>query len=301
MLAGGLYAAMKGWAARVHAAIARRATWLWALGAGLGVLLAAVQIVPLGVYLTKSPVWATRQRERPSWWTIDRPRLLDAVCTAAPYAFGSQRRGHPNLARALGVHNINESAGGYAGLATLIWLAPLAVVTRGRSGHVRFLTALVVFGALGAFRLPPVDNLLRLLPVLDVTDNRRLTLWVAFGLTLLGGIGLDEVSQSHRLARTWLGLWIVGGCLFATSAVAIRMLEPQLQKRATAHYRLAAASSPGADRAAFERRAERQVRQAVAYSAALPWAGRRRALVSWRRSPPDLAGAARRLVGCRRH
>ena len=58
---------------------------------------------------------------------IDRPRLLDAVCTAAPYVYGSQRRGHPNLARALGVHNLNESAGGYAGLATLIWLAPLAV------------------------------------------------------------------------------------------------------------------------------------------------------------------------------
>jgi hypothetical protein len=120
-------------------------------------------------------------------------------------------------------------------------------------------------GALGAFRLPPIDNLLRLLPVLDVTDNRRLTLWVAFGLTLLGGIGLDELSQSHRLSRAWLALWVVGGCLFATSAVAIILLEPQLQTRATAHYRLAAMSSPGADRAAFERRAERQVRQTIAY------------------------------------
>jgi hypothetical protein len=242
-----------------------RPIWLWALGAGLGVLLAAVQIVPLGVYLGKSSVWGERQHERPGWWLIDRPRLLDAVCTAAPYAFGSQRRGHPNLARALGVHNINESAGGFAGLATLVWLAPLAVVTRGRSAHVRFLTALVVFGALGAFRLPPVDNLLRLVPVLEVTDNRRLTLWVAFGLTLLGGIGLDEVSQSHRLARTWLGLWVVGGCAFAAAAVAIPMLELEFQKRATAHYRLAATASPGADRAAFERRAERQVRQAVTY------------------------------------
>jgi Bacterial membrane protein YfhO len=265
LLAGGLYAAKKGWTARAHAALARRATWLWALGVGLGMSLAAVQIVPLSVYLTKSPVWATRQRERPIWWALDRPRVLDAVCTAAPYVFGSQRRGHPNLARALGVHNINESAGGYAGLAALIWLAPLAVVTRGRSVHVRFLTALVVFGAMGAFRVPPVDNLLRLLPVLDVTDNRRLTLWVAFGLTLLGGIGLDQVSQSHRLPRTWLGLWVVAACLFASSAVAIRVLEPHLQQRATDHYRLAAAKSPGADPAAYERRAARQVRQAVAF------------------------------------
>ena len=41
---------------------------------------------------------------------------------------------------------------------------------------------------MGAFRLPPVDNLLRALPVLDVTDNRRLSLWVAFGLTAAGRV-----------------------------------------------------------------------------------------------------------------
>ena len=121
--------------------------------------LAAVQIVPLGYYLARSPVWGDRQRETKAWWTLSRPRLLDAVCTALPYAYGSQRRGHPNLARGLGVHNLNESAGGYAGLATLIWLAPLALRDRGRRPEVGFLAVLVVVGALGAFRLPPVDNL----------------------------------------------------------------------------------------------------------------------------------------------
>ncbi len=99
------------------------------------------------------------------------------------------------------MHNLNESAGGFAGLATLIWLAPLAVVTRGRSPRVVYLAGIVVFGAMAAFRLPPVDNLLRCLPVLDVTDNRRLTLWVAFGLTMLGGIGLDQLGQTRRLLR----------------------------------------------------------------------------------------------------
>ena len=44
---------------------------------------------------------------------------------------------------------------------------------------------LAAFGGMGAFGLPPVSNLLRALPVLDVTDNRRLTLWVAFALVLL--------------------------------------------------------------------------------------------------------------------
>ena len=109
----------------------------WALGTCLGLGLSAVQILPLGFYLAKSSVWSDRQSERPAWWVIDRPRLLDAVCTAVPYVYGSQRRGQPNLARALGVHNLNESAGGYAGLATLIWLAPLAVVVRGRDASGR--------------------------------------------------------------------------------------------------------------------------------------------------------------------
>src|SRR5205823_180395 len=125
-------------------------------------------------------------------------------------AYGSQRRGHPNLARALGVHNLNESAAGYAGLATAAWLAPLAWAVRRRCPRVGFLAGMVAFGLMGAFQWPPVDNLLRGLPILDVTDNRRLTLWVAFGLTLLGGSGLDHLGRSLRLARGWIALWVVG-------------------------------------------------------------------------------------------
>ena len=67
----------------------------WIMGAALGFVLAAVQILPLGAYLAKSPVWCARQRERPSWWIVDGPRVLDAVCTAAPYVFGSQPGGSP--------------------------------------------------------------------------------------------------------------------------------------------------------------------------------------------------------------
>src|SRR5205823_4427134 len=97
----------------------------------------------------------------------------------------------------LGVHNLNESAGGFAGLATLIWLAPLAgAAARGRP-RVRFLAALVAIGAMGAFGVPPVANLLRSVPVLDVTDHRRLTLWVAFALVLLGGVGLDHLGATR--------------------------------------------------------------------------------------------------------
>jgi hypothetical protein len=263
LLAGGLYAVTLGWQDRANRLALRRATITWVLGTGLGLGGAAVQILPLGFYLAKSPVWGDRLHERAPWWRIARPRLLDAVCTAVPYAYGSQRRGHPNLARALGVHNLNESAGGFAGLATLIWLAPLAAVTRGRSPRVVYLAGIVTFGAMAAFRLPPVDNLLRALPVLDVTDNRRLTLWVAFGLTLLGGIGLDEVGQTRRLSRSWLALWVVAALLAGSLAVTIRRFEPNVRERAIAHYRHAASLAEGADPSVYQQRAERQVRQTL--------------------------------------
>jgi hypothetical protein len=182
-----------------------------------------------------------------------------------PYAYGSQRRGHPNLARALGVNNLNESAGGFAGLGTIIWLAPLAVVTRRRAFPVGFLGALALVGALGAFRLPPVDNLLRALPVLEVTDNRRLTLWVAFTLVLLGGAGLDQLASSHRLPRSWIFAWLCGSALLATVAVGIGGFEGRLKKRALAHYRDRAAATAGARKSDYEARAMRQVAQALEF------------------------------------
>jgi hypothetical protein len=161
LLAGGLYALARGILRPENPARRAPALFCWTLAACLGLSLASVQILPLAVYLSKSPVWAQRRSERAAWWKLERPRLLEMVCTAIPYAYGSQRRGQPNLARALGVNNLNESAGGYAGLGTLLWLAPLAVLTRGRSFHVAFLFSLAIAGASGAARLPPVDNVLR--------------------------------------------------------------------------------------------------------------------------------------------
>jgi hypothetical protein len=263
LLAGGLYALANGWWLRRDETRMRRALTCWMCGICSGVALAAAQILPLACYLAKSPVWTEREHANPPAWVIARPRVLDAVCTAVPYAFGGQRRGQPNLAKALGVHNLNESAGGFAGLATLIWLAPLAVVTQRRSPQVAFSAGLALFGAMGAFRWPPVDNLLRAIPVLAVTDNRRLTLWVAFGLTLLGGVGLDQIGQSHRLARGWLALWVAGALVLASSACAIRLSGPWLRERSIRHYAEAARETPGALPQTFAQRAERQVRQTL--------------------------------------
>jgi len=246
----------------------------WSLGIGLGLMLAAIEIIPLGFYLSRSPVWEDRERERTPAFSLARPRILGSVCTALPYAFGSQRKGHPHLGRALGVDNLNESAGGFAGLGTLIWLAPLAYFCRRPPRRVGFLATLVVLGALGSWRLPPVDNLLRALPVLGVTDNRRLGLWMGFGLCLLGGFGLDRLRGASPRFQAWVACWILGAFLLFAGAALVGRWEPDLRRRATDHYAKAAASTPGADPLVYRARAERQVRSTLAfYPRYLSWSG----------------------------
>ena len=263
LLAALAYSAWRGWrgGSRVRGAIA------WSLGLTLGVGIAAVEVVPLGFYLTKSPVWGDRERERTPPWEISRPRILDAACTALPSLYGSQRRGQPNLAKALGVHNLNESAGGFTGLATLLWLAPLAWSARETQPRVRFLMALTAFGFLGAFRFPPVDNLLHALPVLGVTDNRRLSLWVAFGLVSLGGIGLDHLSRV-RLGEGWMRrgwMWVGASIALIAAAGGLERLAPSIRSKALAHYARASETTPGADPAVYRERAERQARETLKF------------------------------------
>jgi hypothetical protein len=253
LLATGLLAA---WRLAAASGRTRRAA-AWGFGVVLGVGIASAQVVPLGEYLTKSPVWGERHREHPPSWMLTRPRLLESACTALPYLYGSQRRGHPNLARGLGINNLNESAGGFAGLATLVWLAPLAFATSRRESETRFLLLLLGVGFLAAFKLPPIDNLLRALPVVGVTDNRRLTLWVAFALVFLGAIGIDAAAGGARLSRRWSLAWAAAGLMLLVGAVVTPMAAPAMRGRAERHYRDAAVAL---DPAEASRRVDRQIR-----------------------------------------
>ena len=258
LLAAGAYTTYLTWRGRQ---VGRRTLfWLIAVTSGIG--LAAIEVVPLGAYLTRSPVWGDREVERIPFWQLARPRVAEMACVALPSLYGSQRRGEPNLARVVGADNQNESSGGFVGLASLIWLAPLAWTARRKNPRVGFLVGLILFGFAAAYRLPLVDNLLRALPVLKVTDNRRLTLWVAFGLTLLGGLGLDQVGsfrprRSGRW-RAWGIVWVVGAVGLLAGAAAIPRLAPLIQSRAQAHYARAVRLTPGADPSEYQIRASRQ-------------------------------------------
>lgn len=270
LLASGCHAAWRLGRSRLprdsHATGLREVTG-WILATALGIGIGSIVILPLGVYLTKSPVWADRLRDSEPAWQVTPPRLLDSACTAVPYLFGSQRRGHPHLAKAFGVHNLNESAGGYAGLANLLGLVPLAWFTRRSEPLVRFLGGLAGIGFLGAFGFPPVANLLRAIPVIDVIDPRRLTLWVAFGLVLLGGIGLDRLVAGVDLAsgRFRTRFLAVAGVLLISLAPTIRLARPWLESRSRAHYARAARAEAPREAGLYRIRADRQVRNTLAF------------------------------------
>jgi hypothetical protein len=136
------------------------------------------------------------------------------------------------LAKAMGAENVNESAGGFAGLATLVCLAPLAFRHGANRSEIRFIGGMTLIGFLTAFRVPPIINLVRLAPLFDVIDHRRLTLWVAFGLILLGGRGLDGIATGARFSRGWRIAWVVAGASCCAIGIGTTALAPWIRSAA---------------------------------------------------------------------
>lgn len=232
LLAGMLYFAARSWPDL------RATTPAVAGGVVLGVMLAAPAWLPLGDYLAHSPVWTDRIADHGRPWTFRGVRWKEFATWFFPYIYGSHRDGHPNLARALGAENLNESAGAFAGLGTILWLAPLGALSSTSFAARRSLLALLVLGALASLRVPPVDNLLRAIPVLNVMDHRRLTLWVAFALVGLGAVGLDRLVEMHGSRRSSLvaAVWIALAVIPAASAFALPAFRDRIERRAEAHY-----------------------------------------------------------------
>ncbi len=240
----------------------------WALGVTLGLGIASVEIFPLASYLTRSPVWGDRAAERVAPWRLARPRWLDLACTAAPSLYGSQRRGEPNLARALGVHNQNESSGGFAGLATLALAGAPGLVEPATAADRR------VPGGLGGVRPAgrvPVPAGGQPAPGLAGPGRDRQPADDALDLVRAGRARRDRPRPGRRgpavagLGGLGPGLpgrprWLWGARRRRWAGSSRRSGPGPL-----AHYARMAAATPGADPAAYRDRAERQAREAVAF------------------------------------
>jgi hypothetical protein len=268
LLATGLYVVFQSIQRCARRPIATCGGWIASVGLGVG--LAGVQILPLGAYLAESPVWSDRLVERTGAGPVHKPRLLDSLCTVAPYLFGSQRQGHPNVARALGVHNLNESAGGFAGTPTWLLLVPLGLAAWRTQPRVRFWLIMLVLGIGLAFAIPPLPHLLDPVPVLNVIDHRRTTLWLAFAQVVLAAFGIDRlVREGCRLGRAALVSVLFLALLLAGMAVGLHTQRERIGALVEARLSARQGAGRSTDPARFERHIRNAWRFYPSYFAAL--------------------------------
>jgi hypothetical protein len=160
-----------------------------AAGAGLGVAMAAVQLVPFVEYLRESAVYAYRSQ----WMATLATPPEAAITLLLPYAFGSG-------ADAWGRWQFNIVST-HAGLVPLL-LAPLGALTAWRRPGGRFFTVFVAVVAAIHYGLPGGATLAAL-PGLGLGTNLRLMPYLLFGLCALGALGADALGRGEGGARAW--------------------------------------------------------------------------------------------------
>ncbi|MGI8588913.1 MAG: hypothetical protein ACR2M0_14705 [Chloroflexia bacterium] len=186
-----------------------RAVVAWAAAYGLGALIAAVQLLPFGEYLSVSSALAGRSNA--NWegfwlplhfaWTMFSPDLFGNPAHADWWAPGI-------------TYNYNE-VNSYIGVLPLL-LVPLAFFGRDRAGrHVAIFLALLALLAAGVvYHAPIIYGAFTSLPFLRTAANHRLLLLVEFALGLLAALGVQHLISSPPRLRIVLlptaGLALLG-------------------------------------------------------------------------------------------
>ena len=163
-------------------------------GALLGVMLAAVQLLPFLEYAGESRSLALRGRGLNPF--ILPPQNLIAMLV--PNFFGNPAHGLVLNAHSLGSKGANYcEMTVYAGLATVM-LAVVAAVVRWRDGRVRLLVAAGVVSALLAYGAPGVHQLASALPLFRLAALSRFGFLVTVSLGVLAAFGLDRILGGDR-------------------------------------------------------------------------------------------------------
>lgn len=166
-----------------------------ALSFVLGLALAAPQVLPFLDYLSVSQV-ETRFAEMDMVGDVPMPEA--ALLMVNPGLWGLPHHGDYHGPSGNNV-NYPDLAGGFVGRLALL-LALLGLV-RLRSRSSIFFWVLAVVAALVAWKVWPLYELAREVPILRATKYPRLLLLVAFSLSVLAAQGLDALL-ARRAART---------------------------------------------------------------------------------------------------
>src|SRR5438876_1827 len=162
----------------------------WTAAVALGVLLAAVQLLPFAEYSLGSAVLAYRRE-----WMIYVPLPLRAVITTVmPYFYGS-----PASKDFWGPANFNEIS---VFVGVVPWLVmPVALVAAWSRRGTKFFTVVMALSAALMYGVPWVGALLARVPPLDSTIAARNADLLVFSLAVLCGLGLDTLSKLRGDAR----------------------------------------------------------------------------------------------------
>lgn len=170
-----------------------------AAGAGLGVALAAVQLVPFADYVRESSVFAYRS----TWTPLFHVPAASAITFLLPefYGTGVESWGQWQF-------NIQTT---YVGLVP--WLAlPVALAARWRTAPARFFAALAVVVAAVHYGVPGAGALATI-PGMSLGTNLRLMPLLAFALCVLGALGLDAAARAAGDESAFLARLVRGWCL----------------------------------------------------------------------------------------
>lgn len=158
----------------------------------VGLLLAAVQILPTLEYLQHS--FAATNMLRDETIVV---RLQNFVLTVLPELLGRQSEYFGMKISS----NYNEVVAGSVGLVVVV-LSVLSVLHSWRRRSVVFFAVLAVFSFMVAYRIPPVYDLFRMLPLTSSMLNVRFGLIAAFALCFMAGALVSAVvAGEYRTSR----------------------------------------------------------------------------------------------------
>jgi len=190
------------------------------LGAGIAaLLLTAFFLLPMIEAIPQTREYLHRrsgaETKGASWSGVAHALMIDVI----PFGDGT-----PGIEETRHDAPLRHRSLGSAYCGAMLLAPALLALLRSRSRERYFFLGVVLFGLLAGAEAPGVTGLLAHLPVFTLAINARLISFAAFGICVLGAIGLEEsIAERHTLA--WLFL---GAALAITAAIVFVAIEGTL-------------------------------------------------------------------------
>ncbi len=210
--------------ATVYLIFCTREKWGLVIVSGLGAGIAALLLTAFFLLPMIDAIPQTREYQHrrsgaettiASWRTVAHVLTLDVI----PFADGT-----PGIEETRHDVSVRHRSLGTAYCGAMMLAPALLALVRARTREKYFFLAVILFGLLMGAEAPGVTNFFGHLPVFSLAINARMISFAAFGICVLGPIGL-QLSLADRRSLAWMFL---GVGLTITTAVVIIAIEGTL-------------------------------------------------------------------------